>query len=152
MSATPRIFIDANILVHQRDARDADKQARAAEWMAQLWATRSGRLSLHVLHEYDVTVTQKLRPGLPIEEARNDVVSLQAWAPLALGLDLIEAAWRAQDRWGFTFWDSLIIAAAEAERCSVLLSEGFGHGQPLGTLTVMSPFLTAPVEVLPSAS
>lgn len=147
MSSSLRVFVDTNVLVYLRDARDLEKQTRAAEWMAELWSRRAGRLSTQVLEEYYVTVTAKLAPGLPIEEARDDVMALRAWKPLPIEIDLVEAAWRAQDRWGFSFWDSLVVAAAQAQECRVLLTEDLSNGQSLGDLRVVSPFATPPGDV-----
>ena len=141
-----RVFVDTNVLVYHRDARHPSKQRRAAEWMAHLWHTRAGRVSAQVLHEYYVTVTSKLDPGLPVDEARDDVMALRAWAPMGTGVDLIEAAWREQDRWGFTFWDSLIVAAARAQGCGTLLTEDLTHGQDLEGLLVVSPFEENPPD------
>jgi hypothetical protein len=52
----------------------------AEHWMAHLWDTGAGRVSLQVLQEYYVAVTRKLEPGLTKEEAREDVVALGTWA------------------------------------------------------------------------
>lgn len=82
MSA-PGVFVDTNVLVYARDARDPRKQTAAAEWLAELWASRRGRISAQVLQEYYVTVTAKLDPGLSLEEAREDVIALRSWHPLA---------------------------------------------------------------------
>ena len=65
---TAPLFVDTNLLVYSRDARDAAKQERAAEWLDFLWDTRRGRLSRQVLQEYYVTVTRKLQPGLTVAE------------------------------------------------------------------------------------
>lgn len=143
MSTGP-VFVDTNVLVYSRDSRDPDRQARALEWMAHLWDTREGRLSAQVLHEYYVTVTAKLDPGLPPEEAREDLLALSFWSPLPLTLDLTEQAWDIQDRWGFSFWDSLIVAGAQALGCRTLLTEDLQHGQELGKLRVVSPFQEGP--------
>lgn len=148
MSGSERVFVDTNVLVYVRDARDREKQRRAAEWMTEVWARRTGRLSVQVLQEYYVTVTSKLSPGLTLEEARDDVEALRAWRPLALDVDVVEAAWRAQDRWGFSFWDSLIVAAAQALDCSVLLTEDLSHHQDVGNLRIVDPFVATPAEVL----
>lgn len=138
------VFVDTNVLVYLRDSRDPDRQRRAAEWLGHLWESRLGRLSVQVLHEYYVTVTGKLKPGLPIEDAREDVLALEAWSPLPLTVALTEGAWNAQTRWGFSFWDSLIVASAQAQGCSILLTEDLSHGQELGKLRVVSPFLESP--------
>jgi predicted nucleic acid-binding protein len=143
MPADP-VFVDTNVLVYLRDQRDQDRQRRAAEWMGHLWESRLGRISAQVLHEYYVTVTAKLEPGLSIAEAQEDALALIAWSPLPLTASLMEDAWDAQERWGFSFWDSLIMAAARAQGCGVLLTEDLTHDQDLGGLRVVSPFLEPP--------
>lgn len=139
-----RVFVDTNVLVYLRDSRTPEKQARCAEWMSFLWESRAGRLSAQILQEYYVTVTGKLDPGMPAEEARDDVMALATWSPRSIDLDLVESAWEVQDRWGFSFWDGLIVAAAKALMCTVLLTEDLSHGQNLGGLRVVSPFEELP--------
>lgn len=143
MSDSP-VFVDTNVLVYLRDSRDPERQRRAAEWLGYLWESRLGRVSVQVLHEYYVTVTAKLDPGLPTEEAREDILALGSWFPLALTIQLAEKAWDAQDRWGFSFWDSLIVASAQTQRCGTLLTEDLSHGQDLDGLRVVSPFVETP--------
>lgn len=142
------MFVDTNVLIYHRDARDPAKQRAAAEWMALLWETRVGRLSTQVLQEYYVTVTAKLEPGLAVEDARDDVAALATWHPLEATPALIETAWQVQDRWGFSFWDSLIVAAAKAGRCGVLLTEDLQHGQDLNGLEVVNPFELSAADLL----
>lgn len=141
-----RFFVDTNLLVYLRDSRDRRKQRSAALWMAWLWESRAGRLSTQVLHEYYVTVTSKLSPGLAHEDAREDVLALAAWHPIVPDMALITAAWAVQDRWGFSFWDSLIIAAASAAACDVILTEDLSSGQQLGDLRVVNPFEMSPTD------
>lgn len=142
------VFVDTNVLVYARDASEPEKQPRARAWMEALWRTRTGRISIQVLEEYYVTVTAKLDPGLDPSEARSDVRSLSAWRPLPLDDDLVEGAWEIEDRWGFAFWDALIVAAARRSGCRHLLSEDLQDGQDLGGLEVVDPFSTAP-DALP---
>lgn len=148
MKAGARVFVDTNVLVYHRDARDAVKQKAAAQWMALLWELRIGRLSTQVLQEYYVTVTAKLDPGLALEDARDDVIALASWHPVEPTPALMEAAWQTQDRWGFSYWDALIIAAAKAERCSILLTEDLQHGQVLDGVEILSPFRVDPETAL----
>lgn len=139
-----RVFVDTNVLVYHRDSTEPDKQRRAAEWMAHLWDAGSGRTSVQVLHEYYVTVTRKLDPGLPPEEARSDVMALRAWSPLHPDPDFLEDAWSVEDQYGYSFWDAMMVAAARRLACSVLLSEDLQDGQELGDLVIRSPFTTSP--------
>ncbi|MFO7893355.1 MAG: PIN domain-containing protein [Longimicrobiales bacterium] len=142
--AADLVFVDTNVLVYLRDSTEPDKQAATAEWMARLWDTGRGRLSVQVLQEYYVTVTAKLDPGLPAADAREDVVALRSWRPLEPGLDLLEDAWSVGDRYGFSFWDALIVAAARRLDCAVLLTEDLQDGQELDGLVIHSPFNHAP--------
>lgn len=146
MSAT--VFVDTNVLVYLRDASEPTKQPRAAEWMAALWDTGLGRISYQVLHEYYVTVTAKLDPGLSSEAAREDVAALKAWEPRVLDHGVLEPAFGIQDRYGLSFWDSLIAAAASSMDCSFLLTEDISDGQDLFGVRVIDPFSHHPDEVL----
>ena len=136
------VFVDTNVLVYARDDADPQKQARAQDWMEHLWTSASGRLSVQVLQEFYVTVTRKLQPGLPAEEAKADVRDLAAWRPLRIDEFMIDEAWRLEDRLGLSFWDSLIVAAAQAARCSTLLTEDLQHDLEVDGLRIADPFRT----------
>jgi predicted nucleic acid-binding protein len=134
------VFVDTNVLVYARDAGERTKQPKAEAWLNHLWRTRSGRLSYQVLSEYYVTVTGKLDPGLPPEEARADVRNLLAWRPIVIDEAVFEEAWALQDRHSVSHWDALILAAAGAARCDRVLSEDLSDGQTYGVVTVVNPF------------
>ncbi len=140
---TAPVFVDTNILVYSRDARDADKQARAHRWLTRLWEEETGRLSSQVLHEYYVTVTQKLKPGLTTNEARRDVRALLPWLINVHPGALLDAAWALQDR-RLSFWDALIVGAAQAGNCGYLLTEDLNEGQEFDGVRVVSPFRLEP--------
>jgi predicted nucleic acid-binding protein len=133
-------FVDTNLLVYARDASEPKKQEMAAAWLDRLWRTRSGRLSAQVLQEFYVTVTRKLDPGMDAEEARRDVRSLMAWRPLPSSGALLESAWSLEDRHKLSFWDALIVAAAQDCGCAYLLTEDLHPGQRLDAVMVVDPF------------
>lgn len=133
-------FVDANVLVYARDARDAAKQTRATEWIAQLWRERSGRTSMQVLSEYYAVATRKLVPRIPGEEAWEDVRELFAWGPQPVDDTLLRRAYEVEQRWRLSWWDSMIVAAAQLQDCALLLSEDFQDGAVFGGVTVRSPF------------
>lgn len=144
---TAPVFVDANVLVYARDASERLKQPKATDWLAHLWQTRAGRLSVQVLQEYYVTVTRKLKPGRDEALARRDVLQLATWRPVAIDETTLEDAWVCEDRWGLSFWDALIVSAARATGCRTLLSEDFQAGQDLDGLIVVDPFRTSPDEL-----
>jgi len=45
------------------------------------------------------------------------------------------------NKWQFSFYDSLIIAAALQAKCNVLYSEDLQHNQKVHSLTILNPFL-----------
>jgi predicted nucleic acid-binding protein len=145
---TARVFVDTNVLVYARDRTDEEKHRRAMAWVAALWQERAGRLSWQVVQEYYVTVTRKLDPPRDRSDAREDVTSLVTWRPIPIGLPTIDVAWGIEDRFGLSWWDALIVAAAQIGECAYLLSEDQEYGQDFVGVTVISPFSKSPSEIL----
>ena len=139
-----RIFVDTNVLVYSRDASEPPKQKQAMAWMARLWNEQTGRLSFQVLNEFYVTVTNKLRPGMDPQNAREDVRFLLAWRPIPVDTRVVEGAWRIQDRHKLSWWDALIVSAAQASDCRYLLTEDLQENRNIGTVKVINPFHTPP--------
>ena len=141
-------FVDTNVLVYARDANETGKQPLAEAWLEALWRQHRGRLSYQVLHEYYVTVTRKLRPGIPVQDARDDVRALMSWRPVSADGVMLEAAWAVQDRYGLSWWDALIVSAAQVAGTNDLLSEDLQAGQALGGVLVVDPFKTTPETLI----
>jgi predicted nucleic acid-binding protein len=141
---TGLVFVDTNVFLYRHDLAVPEKQAAATDWLSHLWRTRTGRVSTQVLQEFYVNATRKLRPGLPLEQARAEIEDLLSWRPLQIESETIRAAWKIQDRFGLSFWDSLIAVTARAGGCSFLLTEDLQHGQDLEGVQVVNPFLEQP--------
>lgn len=134
------VFVDTNILLYSRDASEPEKQAIASARLDELWEQHTGRLSVQVLNEYFVNVTRKLDPGLSAEEAWDDIEALSAWQPLPLDMAILTRTYAVQGRYGLSWWDSMIVAAAEASGCSRILSEDLSDGSSYFGVTVENPF------------
>ena len=141
---TGPVFVDSNILVYRRDSAILDKQQQAERWIQLLWKRRAGRVSVQVLNEFYVTVTRKLSPGLSATRAQEEVRDLFAWKPVPLSVDVVEGAFSLEDRYGFSYWDSLILSAAQVSGCSIVLSEDLQDSQEMDRLTIVNPFLHGP--------
>jgi predicted nucleic acid-binding protein len=76
------------------------------------------------------------------------VIALAVWRPTTIGLETLERAWEIEDRFAFSWWDSLILAAAVDMRCRHLLTEDLQDGQVVDGVTILNPFLHAPSDVL----
>ncbi len=139
-----KIFVDTNVLVYSRDASEPQKNKQATAWMSHLWNMRAGRLSFQVLQEFYITVTEKLDPGLDRESARKDIRSLLPWRPISVDNRVFDGAWHIQDRFGLSWWDALIVSAAQVADCRYLLTEDLQDAQMFGNLEVINPFHMAP--------
>lgn len=144
---TANIFVDTNVLVYSRDASKPEKQSQAAEWMNYLWNAGRGCLSMQVVSEYYSVVTSKLKPGMELSIAREDIEDLLAWQPLPLTSELTQEAWLVQDQFRLSWWDSLIVSAARVQNCTYLLSEDFQHAQDFHGVRVINPFKVKPEEL-----
>ncbi|MCY4060038.1 MAG: PIN domain-containing protein [Gammaproteobacteria bacterium] len=137
---TAPVFVDTNVLVYRHDSTDPAKQSRADEWLSILVHERAARVSYQVLQELFVTLTRKVRPATADEEAREIVRDLASWQPITVDLAILERAWVNQQRYLLSWWDALIVAAAQANGCVALLTEDLQHGQALGDVRVVNPF------------
>jgi predicted nucleic acid-binding protein len=145
---TAPAFVDTNVLVYRRDRADEVKNDRAIEWIEYLWRERIGRLSVQVLQEFYLTVTQKLEPKLPKETARRDIRDLISWKPVVTDAKLLADAWAVQDKYKTSWWDSLIVTAAHSAGCRYLITEDLQEGQVFDNLQVVNPFLHSPDSIL----
>jgi len=152
------VFVDTNVFLYARDAGETARQPRAAQWLEYLWREQLGRTSVQVLSEYYVNVTRKMKPGLAVEDAWDDVQALLTWHPQAADVALLRRGREIQQRYGLSWWDSLIVAAAQLQGCALLLTEDLQDCGVYGGVTARSPFtLTleereATYAVVPSAA
>ena len=144
---TAKVFVDTNVLVYSREASEPQKQERAMSWMAHLCSNRTGKLSYQVLQEFYITVTAKLQPGLDPENARKDVRSLLAWQPIVVKEGVLEIAWLVQDSHQVSWWDALVVSAAQLADCQYLLTEDLQESQKFRSLQVINPFHVEPTSL-----
>jgi predicted nucleic acid-binding protein len=132
-----RTFVDTNVLVYALDTADPRKQARARE---VLDPSRAGDLvtSTQVLSEFYVVATRKL--GLDQVIAQAMVDRLIKLPVVVVDVPLVMAAILGRREWGLSYWDSLIIRAAEVADCRRLLSEDLANGTTYGSVTIENPF------------
>jgi predicted nucleic acid-binding protein len=136
-------FVDANVLVYSRDLRERSKQARADAWLDLLWRENRGRTSMQVLSEFYVNAR---RLGVAADELWKSVERYLAWSPQPIDEPLLRRAHEVEQRWRLSWWDSMVVAAAQLQDCPVLLTEDLQDGGVYGTVTVRSPFTLAVEE------
>ena len=131
-------FLDTNILVYAVSAlrEDAAKKARALE----LIQTADFGVSSQVLQEFYVTVTRKIQRPLEPEKAVALLEEFRLFPTAYTDYPLILSAIEHSLRYGISYWDGAIVAAAEALEATVLYSEDLSHGQHYGAIQVVNPF------------
>jgi predicted nucleic acid-binding protein len=144
---TARYFVDSNVLVYARDATERGKQKRAELWIETLWLAGAGRLSFQVLIESYAALTRSQMQHMEIAAARTYISNFRRWRPIMVDARLCQQAWKVQDRYDFSWWDCLIVAAAQVTACRYLLTEDLQHAQDLDGVVVINPFEVEPETV-----
>jgi len=136
---TALIFVDANVLVYARDPRDPVKQTLARDWIRLLWEHSRGRTSTQVLSEFYEIVTRKF-PSQSREDAWEEVQSYLSWNPQSINKSVMTGARELERRYRLSWWNCLVVAAAQIQNCVLLLSEDLPDGADYGGIIVRSPF------------
>ena len=139
---TAKVFVDSNILVYAHDVDSGAKHTTSKRWIAQLWDAGNGYLSTQVLQEFYFSVTRKIKKPLPPREARVIVRDFSLWVRSLLTPATVVRASEICEDWQISFWDGMILAAAEQEGAAELLSEDMSHGQTIAGVKIRNPFLT----------
>jgi predicted nucleic acid-binding protein len=133
-------FLDTNVLVYTFDETDPDKRRQAETLVNESLASGNGCVSFQVVQETLHVLIRRLR-FVP-EDARRTLeqILVPLWQvnPTA---SLYQSAIALQGRYGFSFYDALIVAAALEAGCVRLYSEDLQHGQQIQRLTILNPFI-----------
>ena len=135
-----RDFFDANILVYAHDPRDQMKQAVAQSLLADAFANDTGALSAQVLGEFFNTATRRLPNRLSVEEAMQVIEQVSVLPVVALDLELVRRAVTTSQRYQISYWDGLIIAAADRAGCTRVFTEDLNDGQAYHGVVAINPF------------
>ena len=130
------IFLDTNILVFCYSYTEPAKQRAARE----LISDSNSFISTQVLQELANTLTRKFKFSFSdvekvIEESRqNNIVHINTESTLLQACKIAE-------RYGFSFYDSVIISAALESDCTLLYTEDMNAGQLIEKkLKILNPF------------
>jgi predicted nucleic acid-binding protein len=135
-----RYFVDTNILMYAHDASAGEKHERAKALVEELWRDRTGVVSTQVLQELSVNLRKKTRRPLDAETTSEIVADYLAWHVVVNGGESILEALDLEARFQISFWDALVVHAAQSAGTQVLYSEDLSDGQLYGGVRVMNPF------------
>jgi predicted nucleic acid-binding protein len=134
-------FIDTNIFIYHLDTTDARKHRQAETIVRNALATGQGCISTQVAQECLNVALRKAKVALSPKAAHQYLeVVLAPLIQVVTTASLLARAMDNQVRWGFSFYDSLIIAGAQVAGCRLLYSEDLQHDQDLDGLRVVNPF------------
>jgi predicted nucleic acid-binding protein len=137
MNAKGRVFLDSNLLVYAHTNVDVPKQQKIQYIITNDYSVISTQVfneTANVLYKKFKFSWEEIEQVLRDMEQNNEVHTNTC--------PTIQKACQIADRYGFSFYDSLIVAAALESACEILYSEDLQHGQTIDkVLTIKNPFV-----------
>ncbi len=134
-----KFFVDTNILLYAHDRFAGLKHERARQLVEDLWSSGQGVLSTQVLQELCINLRRKVARPLPAEEVRQLIQDYLSWEIVVNNPASVPAALEIETRYQTSFWDALILQAAESSGATVLYSEDLAASQKYGAVQVVNP-------------
>ena len=131
-------FLDTNVLVYSVDKKNPSKQLRAREIVVGAINGGNYLISSQVLNEFSNVALLKLQMTVP--EVRKFVSVFNLMKVVSLDFRWTERALDIKEQYGTQFFDSLLLAAAEASGCDEILTEDLNDGQTYCGIKVVNPF------------
>ena len=139
-----REFFDSNVIVYALAEADDPKTARKRETARRTLVAAATRkravVSAQVLGESYVTLVRKGATPMAPSVAADHLRGIATLRVVPLTGDLVFRAIELQGEHQLSYWDALIVAAAEDADCATLWSEDLSDGRVYGTVTVRNPF------------
>ncbi len=133
-----RFTLDTNLLIYAVDAREGRKRELAAR-IIEAAAGLDCPLALQVVGEFYAAATAKLK--LPAKDAAARAAQLMVgFETFGNSVHAVRAALQEAPRGRFSFWDSVLLAAAAEAGCTTIFSEDMADGDRFGSIAVVNPF------------
>jgi len=132
-----KLFVDTNILVYCMDDSDKKRKARCRTLIEALVGELYGVLSTQVLQEFYVAATKKL--GADPLAVKDILHSFRRFETVVITPELIKEAIDCSLINRLSFWDSLIVVAAESARCEKIWTEDLNDGQIIRGVRIENP-------------
>jgi predicted nucleic acid-binding protein len=134
-----KYFVDTNILLYAHDRSAGLKHEPARQLIERLWISGQGVLSTQVLQELCINLRRKIARPLPVEEVRRLLQDYLSWEIVVNTPASVIQALEIEVRYKTSFWDALVLQAAESSGAAVLYSEDLAAGQSYGPVQVINP-------------
>jgi len=134
-----KVLLDTNILIYLQEGLDAKKHKLSQKLFEKLANENVIVLSTQVLQEFFVAMTRKLNHD-PIT-VKQILLLFEKFEIVTIQFQMVMQAIDISVLNKLSFWDSLIITAAEVSNCKVIYSEDLNPGQKIKGITIVNPFL-----------
>ena len=134
-----KFFVDTNILIYAHDTSAGLKHTRARQLIEKLWETGEGVLSTQVLQELCVNLRRKVARPPSVDELRRLIQDYLSWEIVVNSPQSVIQALEIEVRYQVSYWDALVIQAAETSGAAILYSEDLSDGQQYGPVQVVDP-------------
>lgn len=136
-----RFFLDTNVFAYSFDETAPTKRDRARELVRRALETQTGFISTQVLQEFLNVALRKFEPPLKPEDAEDYLGRvLEPLCEVFPSVRLYRSALHLVERWGYSFYDCLILAAAFEGKAQVLYTEDLQDGHEIEDLRIVNPF------------
>ncbi len=135
-------FLDTNLFIYQLETEDEDKAHIANRIIRTGIETGNACISFQVVQECLNTIVRKAQICLNKEQTVQYLdASLSPLLRIYPNVSFYRNSLNIQSRYQYSFYDSLIIAAALEAGCKTLYSEDMQHGQRIEQMTIQNPFI-----------
>ncbi|OQX20548.1 MAG: hypothetical protein BWK80_35645 [Desulfobacteraceae bacterium IS3] len=139
---TDRIFFDTNTVVYLFDSSEKEKHFRINELLSEYIGKISVCISSQVINEFISITTGRIKNPIRFEKQKEILKFLKIIFIISpLTVDTSLTAVDLKQKYRFSYWDSLILASALENACSLIYSEDMQHNQIIeGKLRIINPF------------
>ena len=131
-------FLDTNVILYANDERAGTKQRTAIEVLERVIADGSGVVSTQVCMEYASVAVSKFKQSPDVVQCQ--LAALESLEVVQVDIRTIQTGLALMRVHNLSYWDAVIVAAAQAARCQELLTEDLNTGQLYGTVRAVNPF------------
>ncbi|SRR6266498_1115023 len=134
-------FVDTNILVYAEDLSAGGKCVRSQQIIQELWDVKRGVISTQILQELYIALRKKLKKPMPAADAEEVLHDYFEWEVVINDRASVLRAIELESRYRISFWDGLMLQAAERAGAGIVYSEDLSHGQSYAGIRVVNPFI-----------
>jgi len=135
-----KLFIDSNVFVYAYINDDQQKHALARNLLKDTVLVNEIILSVQILNEFYSVMAKYEYSHDEIKSCLSEIIEQAEIMPLKL--ETIKFCLFIKEKYGYSWWDSLVLASALENNCKIIYSEDMRHEQIIeNSLKIVNPFL-----------